>query len=227
MHPAVSPSLPSLDALEAVTRDLSRFAGSAAGLGSVLGGAFCLVAYLAHGAFPSLPVPARFVFATFPFLWIVAKEILRRRYYQQFGLAIPPASWLNRLAYVFCFVVTCVACAKITIKVIALVPTWNPPAVEYVIILLPAMGYLAIVMLLPFCVLCFRSVGEYIVGVFLLCQAAVGLVGVQYRFTDTYNASVPVMCVMLIAVGTYQHRRFLVARDRLFDLRAVISREAA
>jgi hypothetical protein len=218
MDAAPRPTLPLLDALNAVTRDLSKFAGSAAGLGSVLGGALCLVAYLAHGLLPApLPPAARLTFAAFPLAWIAVKETLRRRYYQRFGLAVPPVPRTDRAVGIFCLIVTCAVSAGVTATVLAVNRPWT---VERV-------GYLAFVLLLPPCALLFRSAEEFIVGVFLLCQAAVCVAGHRYAFTETYTILFPIASVGLIAAGVHQHRLFLAARKRLLDLRARLPQEAA
>src|SRR5690606_41783705 len=71
--------------LSELTRRYARFSVSAAGLGGVLGGALVLVTYFVGALVPDLSAPARLSLASAPLVWIVAKELLRSRYYQRLG----------------------------------------------------------------------------------------------------------------------------------------------
>ena len=73
---------------------------------------------------------------------------------------------------------------------------------------LRAIGYLAVVALLPWVVWRWlRTPLEFIVGVFLLCQAALAFTGQAYGFGPS-TAVFPLASIALIVVGWRDHQRF-------------------
>ena len=71
--------------LAALTERYARFSLSAAGLGNVVGGFLVLVTYLIGALTPPSSPWGRLALASAPLLWILTKELLRRRYYQRLG----------------------------------------------------------------------------------------------------------------------------------------------
>ncbi|TGS09812.1 hypothetical protein EN830_35310, partial [Mesorhizobium sp. M1C.F.Ca.ET.187.01.1.1] len=83
---------------------------------------------------------------------------------------------------------------------------------------LRAIGYLAVVALLPWVVWRWlRTPLEFIVGVFLLCQAALAFTGQTYDF-GLSTAVFPLASIALVVVGWRDHQRFhrLQAEMRAF-----------
>ena len=73
-----------LDRLEGLTRAYARFSRSAGGLGTLMGGVFCLVVYFT-GALLPLTIATRTALALCPLVWIAVKEWLRTGLYQAQG----------------------------------------------------------------------------------------------------------------------------------------------
>jgi hypothetical protein len=82
----VEGSMSRLRELESLTRAYARFSRSAGGLGSVLGGALCLLSYFLGALLPLTPALQVGLIAI-PFVWLLSKGWLVRRYYQRFGRA--------------------------------------------------------------------------------------------------------------------------------------------
>jgi len=206
----MTPHLTTLDRLSSATRDLSRFSRSAAGLGSVLGGALCLASSCAHALLPLTPA-TRLLLATFPFLWILAKELLRRRFYQRLGRIDQPLSRRARLAHL---AITLYTIAFSLLVLAAVLPRTRTPATA---------GYALIILLMPWITWRYlRTTNEYIVGTFLLCQAAVGLAGSHYHTPGLLLT--PIVCsLLMILTGLLEHRRFLAAQQTLRDLQSQLT----
>lgn len=87
--------------LQALTRDYARLTQTGAGLGKVLGGVFLLalvaVELAGHpmlvllGAFAPLPAGTAVAMALLPFLWLGAREVLGRWWYQRHGVVVESA----------------------------------------------------------------------------------------------------------------------------------------
>ena len=156
-----------LKEIEELTRRFATFSYSAAGLGNVLGGAMALFACVAHQWLPLTPV-VRAVLVTTPFVWIVGKELLRRRFYQRYGRVSESVSsfeWGVR-----CFCNLFVIAISIGVFVHGILH-----AEEYQTV--PLVIALAITVSLPFLLWFMRAPLEFIVGVFLFTQATIAAVG--------------------------------------------------
>jgi hypothetical protein len=180
-----------------LTAAYSRYSRNAAGLGSVVGGAFCLTAFFLNAAVP-LPLAARLALAAGPLVWIAAKELLRRRFYQRFGVV--EEKWttgermLRRLLNGF------IALFSIGVTGEALWLTHFSPS-------MPVIGYLAFIVAMPF--LSWRylhSIEEWNIGILLLCQAALVLGGSHYGTLFLVLAAI--WSLAAIAVGLHQHKQF-------------------
>lgn len=213
-----------LHELESVTSDYARYSRSAGGLASVLGGVFCVASYLC-GALLPLTVPVRAMLIAFPIVWVLAKIVLTRNYYQRFGRVEESETGAERWTYRACLATSVFVALAIT--VVVLNQAWSRQA-------MPApgvIGYLALVVALPVVTwLWLHSALDFIVGVFLFCQAALACGGRTYPGLDIMHLSqsepmswlaltYPLFALALIASGFAQHRQFISLRARLEALR--------
>jgi hypothetical protein len=203
---------PTAEHLAILTRRYARFSRSAGGLASVLGGGLALVAYLAGALSAPEGLWGRLALASAPFVWIGAKEVLRRRYYQPLGRVEQPRTAYERRWHLGFTIFT----AIVSVAVVAVV-LWEtvvrgrglPPA--------GVLGYLAIVAVMPVLVWHFMKTPlEFIVGVFLVCQAALMLGGTSYALWEQPQA--PIAAVALVGLGIKQHLEFLSLRSELARL---------
>ena len=194
-----------------LTAEYARYATNAAGLGIVAGGALALAAYIAHGWAP-LSGWGRALLALSPVVWIVVKELLRRRLYQRYGRVRPAAErgeerW-HRFRTLF------VAGVSVLVLVTVAPRLWSEPARLW-----PTLLYLTFVAALPALVWWFmRSSEEFIIGVFLVCQAAVASGGGHYA-PSAANAVFLLAAAVGIGVGLSQHRAFRRLERELAALR--------
>lgn len=206
--------------LESLTRDYARYSRSAGGLASVLGGVSCLLAYLLGGLLPETPV-LRIVLVALPVAWLLARQGMAHRYYQRFGHVEEQESVAERRTHRSCIGVALIVAVLVTVS--ALSHGAYPS--------LGTAGYLALVWLL---VLAgwrwLRSPLDFVVGVFLFCQAALLCVGRGYPVIGTVAAVAnppmallallfPLASLLMTVRGVADHRRFLQLRERLLQLR--------
>ncbi len=194
-----------LDRLRGLTERYARYSRGAGGLGLVVGGVLLLCAFLL-GAFLPLGRVLQVALVSLPVVWLLTRELLRRFYYQRDGRAlqqVPPALKRQRRWMTF-FLFT------ISALVIGGVLFANGGD-------LPRSGmlvYLVLVGALPFVALrWFWSLGDFLVGVLLFCQAAVVAAGGAYGgWWLVYAAG----CATLAMVaGLREHREFLAIRAAL------------
>ncbi|HEX5314685.1 MAG TPA: hypothetical protein VFX38_07275 [Gammaproteobacteria bacterium] len=208
---------------EGLTRDYARFSRSAGGLGSALGGVLTLVSYFAGALLPS-DSAARLGLIAIPFVWLLVRGALARRYYQRFGHVEEQESTAQRRTHRFCVAVTLLVAAGITAVTAGEVTTKTGADLAGLI------GYLALIWFLVLATWRWlRSPLDFIVGVFLFCQAALICVGRSYPLiwlTHTREALLmsliaamfPLAALAMIAAGIGDHRRFLRLRTRLAEL---------
>jgi hypothetical protein len=185
--------------LAALTKGYARFARSAAGLGTVLGGVL-LLAMWAGSNLLDLDTGGRLALATFPIVWIVAKELLRRRYYLRHGLVRDAWEPAQRRWHIGFTAFTAAVASWIVFVVIraAIDAGGLPPG---------KVGYLAFVIAMPACVWWFmRSTEEFLVGVVLFSQAAVIVAGGEYPWWNLHFAA---FALISIVAGFKQHRDYL------------------
>ncbi len=197
-----------LDRLSELTRHYARYSRSAAGLGSVLGGVCGLVSYFV-GALVPLTLWSRLVLAALPLVWIVAKELLQRRYYQRYGRVEELEGAGERRLRVFLTgfvaVVSAVVVGFVLLRGSSAVAWWE------------AAGYVAFVAATPFLTWWFlRTPLEFIVGVFLLAQAAVVLGGGSYALGEQLQA--PIGSAALVLVGLKEHWSYRRLERRLGEV---------
>lgn len=211
-----------LQELESLTRAYARYSRSAGGLASVLGGLFCLVSYSA-GALAPLAMPWRMVLVAMPGVWLLCKWWLTRRYYQRFGHVEEQETRTQRWFYWCRLVVTLVIVVLVTRAILA--DTWPhlPPGV---------IAYVVLLWLLPIAVWRWLpSPLDYVVGVFLFCQAAFVCIGRAYPLVGLAHdrdaallslaaLEFPLAALAMIVAGVIQHRRFIVLEHSLRKLQA-------
>lgn len=218
-----------LSQMEELTRRYARYSRSAGGMSSVLGGVLCLIAYFAGPLLPSTPL-TKAVLIAIPAVWLLAKGWLTRGYYQRLGHVEQQETRQERgLQRLFLGVVVLVALVITAgFGVILKQQAWSSLPVGM-------WGYLALLWLLVLATWRWlRSPFDFIIGVFLFCQAALVSVGRHYPLigtTHTHEAMLmslvalmfPVAALAMIANGVAEHRQFRVLRQQLEQLRGAES----
>lgn len=216
---------PRLEELEALTRSYARYSRNAGGLSSVLGGVLCLLAYFGGPLLHGVPTASAALIAI-PAVWLLAKGRMTRRYYQRWGHVEEQETPVERRLHWFCVGVTLLVALAITAGLMsgARPHPWSLP---------PGMiGYLVLLWLLVLAAWRWlRSPLDFIVGVFLFCQAAMVSAGAYYPLvgmTHTPQATqmslvalmFPLAALAMIANGVREHRQFRQLRLRLGRLRS-------
>lgn len=208
-----------LDELAELTRDYARYSRSAGGLAAVLGGVFCLLSYLLGGLWPST-LALRIVLAALPLVWLLAKQGMAHRYYQRFGHVEEQETAVERRTHRFALGMALVVAALVT-----------GSAFSHGMRLAPGViGYLVLIWMLVLAIWRWlRSPLDFIVGVFLFCQAGLLCLGRVYPVLGTAAAHdafplallallFPLVALLMIAHGVADHRRFLKLHVRLLRL---------
>jgi hypothetical protein len=191
--------------LATLTRTYSRYSRSAGGLGTLLGGVFCLLSYFGGALLPLTPF-LRVILALLPLVWIAAKESLRLGLYQAQGGVREELDRSQQRWHLGLTVFLAIG----SVLIIGCVLFYRHAALPYV-----AWIYLAYVVALPVLTWYFLwSIPECAVGGFLLCQAAVAAAGLTYPLIG-FQLWAPVMAVFAILVGWREHRAFRTLRREL------------
>lgn len=195
--------------LAELTRRYARYSHSAGGLASVVGGCLALAAYVIGALAPPDGVAGRVALAAAPFAWIGAKEALQRLYYQPLGRVQERRTDSERRWHLgFTLFTAAVSVAIVGFIVFRLLSRGLPTGVASML------GYLAMVAVLPVLVWFFmRTPLEFIVGTFLVCQAALMLGGTSYGLGEQPQA--PLAAVVLVGLGVKQHLDFRRLRREL------------
>lgn len=189
--------------LQDLTRRYARFSRRAAGLGNVLGGVLYLIVFFV-GTLAPLQTWSRLLLALTPIVWIVAKETLRRRYYQRYGRVSEPADRSVWRWHAALTAFTALISGSILVYALIRAATDPPDAFAW-----QALGYLAFVIAMPVLVwLYLWTAEEFIVGVGLITQAAVILAGGNYGLLGA-NTGAALFAVVMIALGIRQHGDFM------------------
>jgi hypothetical protein len=197
-----------LTELAEVTRAYARYSRSAGGLSLVIGGVLCLAAYFI-GALADLGQAMRFLLAGTPLLWIVSKVALTQWLYQRHGRVKEAVSRSDRLWHIGFTAFTAAVSAGIVIFVF----TRGGLGLGWEIY-----GYLAFVIALPVLVWFFmRTWMEFVIGVFLVAQAAVVLAGGNYELGQQPQA--PIVAAIAVAWGVKEHLDYRRIRERMQALR--------
>lgn len=194
-----------LDRLRDLTERYARYSRGAGGLSLVIGGVLTVTAFLV-GAFLPLSPALRIVLAALPAVWLLSKELLRRHYYQRDGVALqqvsPTLRRQRRWMAIYLFAVSALVIAGNLIATGGTVEDGR------------ALAYLVLVAALPFAAMrWFWSIGDFLVGVLLFCQAAVVAAGGAYEgWWPLYAAGCAAFAIL---VGVREHRAYLSIRDTL------------
>ncbi|GAB3303808.1 hypothetical protein [Luteimonas notoginsengisoli] len=187
------------------TSRYARYSRSAGGLSLVIGGVLCLATFVV-GATVELTPALRYLLVGAPLAWLLSKELLRAFYYQRAGAARERLSDKQRrmrrwmVAYL----------AAMSLLIIAGVAwTAGTRAWQW-----PGIAYIAIVAAMPLVAArWFWSVGDFLVGVLLVCQAAVVIVGLHYPWYWILIAAI--YAAIAVTTGWREHRDYLQLRDEL------------
>jgi hypothetical protein len=183
----------------------ARYSRSAGGLSLVIGGILCLAAFVV-GATVDLTPALRWGLVGAPLLWLLSKELLRALYYQRAGAARERLSDKQRRMHLWMVAYLAVMSLLIVGGVVwvAGARAWQWPGIGYVVIV-AAMPLVA--------ARWFWSVGDFLVGVLLVCQAAVVIAGNHYPWYWILIAAL--YAVVAIGTGWREHRDYLRLRDEL------------
>ena len=185
-----------------LTRRYSRYSASAGGLSSVLGGALVLATYFIGALAAPASSGARLALASAPIVWIVAKELLRRFYYQRLGKVDEVRTVAERRWHLVFTLFSAVISAVVVAGVMAAARN-NPSTLADP----GVVGYLLFVAAMPLLVwLYMKTPLDFIAGIFLIAQAAVILAGGHYELGSQLQA--PIAAVVLILYGLRQHLDF-------------------
>lgn len=194
-----------LDHLRDLTERYARYSRGAGGLSLVIGGVLTAAAFLA-GAFLPLTPALRIALVVLPAAWLASKELLRRFYYQRDGVALqqvsPKLRRQRRWMAVYLFAISGLIVAGTLVAAGGALPRGRD------------LAYLVLVAVLPFAAMrWFWSVGDFLVGVLLFCQAAVVAGGGAYEgWWPLYAAGCAAFAIL---VGLREHRAYLSIRESL------------
>jgi hypothetical protein len=194
-----------LERLASLTSRYARYSRSAGGLSSVIGGVLCLAAFAAGAWLPIRP-GLQAALAAAPFLWLVSKDALRRLYYQRAG-AVAERSAVGHRRWHAAMTVYLALFAILVVGGVAY-------AAGSASLPWPVLGFLAMVAAVPLVAWrWFWSIGDFLVGVLLFCQAAAALIGRPYA-----AHWIPIalsFSVIAMASGWREHRDYLDLRREL------------
>ena len=187
------------------TARYARYSRSAGGLSLVIGGVLCLAAFVI-GAAVELTPAWRYALVSAPLLWLLSKELLRAFYYQRAGGAVERLSRKQRRNHLWMVGYLAAMAALIIGGVL-----WSAGARAWQ---WPGIAYLALVAALPLVAArWFWSTGDFLVGVLLICQAAVVIVGLHYPWYWILVAAL--YAAIAIPTGWREHRDYQRLREEL------------
>jgi hypothetical protein len=200
-----SPAADPLARLAAATARYAAYSRSAGGLSLVVGGVLCLAAFVV-GAIAPLGPALRWTLAAAPLLWLLSKELLRALYYQRDGAALERLSAKQRRVHRWMVGYLAVVSALILVPLLWMgglhMLAW------------PMGAYLVFVAAMPLVAArWFWSTGDFLVGVLLVCQAAVVIGGGHYPWYWILIAAA--FAAIAVATGWREHRDYLRLRDEL------------
>ncbi len=185
-----------------LTRRYARYSLSAGGLSNVLGGALVLATYFIGALAVPTSLAGRLALASAPIIWIVAKELLRRHYYQRLGKVDEVRTATDRRWHLAFTLFSAVIGAAVIAGTLVAARNDPAPLADPGVI-----GYLLFVAAMPVLVWFYmKTPFEFIAGVFLIAQSAVILAGGHYDLGSQLQA--PIAAVVLILYGLRQHLEF-------------------
>lgn len=187
------------------TARYARYSRSAGGLSLVIGGVLCLATFVI-GAAVELTPAWRYALVSAPLLWLLSKELLRAFYYQRAGGAVERLSRKQCRNHLWMVGYLAAMSALIIGGVL-----WSAGARAWQ---WPGIAYLALVAALPLVAArWFWSTGDFLVGVLLICQAAVVIVGLHYPWYWILVAAL--YAAIAIPTGWREHRDYQRLREEL------------
>lgn len=196
--------------LQAITRDYSRYAASAGGFSAVIGGFLGLLSY-GIGASLAATIPTRVMLIALPMIWLLSRELLVRHYYQRLGRVeeIPDPARVRTQAWLLGGIAVIVGLIVLG-SFAGMNP--DPPAAAFDTAL-----YLLIVAAIPVIAWrCLHTPLDLVIGVFLLCQAALAASGSSFSRWGSALVFVPAS-ILMIAVGLRQQSSFRRLQQRMRD----------
>lgn len=187
------------------TSRYARYSRTAGGLSLVIGGVLCLAAFTI-GALVDLTPAWRYALVAAPVLWLASKELLRAFYYQRAGAVRERLSDKQRRGHFWMVAYLAAVSLLIICGVVwsAGARTWQWPGIAYV----------AIVAAMPLVAArWFWSTGDFLVGVLLVCQAAVVIAGMHYPWYWILIAGG--YAAIAVPTGWREHRDYLRLRDEM------------
>ena len=187
------------------TSRYARYSRSAGGLSLIIGGILCLATFVI-GAAVELTPTLRYVLVSAPLVWLLSKELLRTFYYQRAGAVRERLSTrqrrLHRWMVGYLVVVSLLIIGGVVWAAGSRVWHW------------PGLAYIAIVAAMPLVAArWFWSSGDFLVGVLLICQAAVVIVGLHYPWYWILLAAL--YAAIAVISGWREHRDYLQLRAEL------------
>jgi hypothetical protein len=198
----------SLDDAKKITGEYAVFAREASGLGNVVGAFLIFLSAAVAHTFPLHPWK-RVMLGTFPLLWVVAKEVLRSCYYQQFGRVEPVNGTAQR---VYAMVLLLFSVSSSVLSGILLIHTATGAKLSLVVSLL-------ILAATPFVVHRYmRGKYEFITGLFLMIQSAAMMSSSAITLLGALlKAPAVLVAFVMMFAGIEQHRRFLKLEQKLTE----------
>lgn len=197
-----------LKEMHQVTRKYAAYSREASGLGNVVGAVFVFISVSFPHKVP-LTWEERILLAIFPGLWILAKELLRSRYYQQFGRVAPLSGIGTRIYEALMLLFSIGVSVFCTVLVSMLVnprPTkllWTVSLCTFAAIPWVAYRYM-------------RGKYEFITGLYLLYRSAAALGAVVASFpAGVLRWPAAIVAFIMLFAGIEQHRAFLKLRKKL------------
>ena len=201
----------SLDDIQQFTRDYASFDRRRSGLGNVLGGAVGVAVYAASAVPAHGPLMAALAVGL-TVVWLVGRELIRRRVYRCLGDAREPWPAEERRRHrIFVTILALTLTAFATFLVVA--KGFSDPTI------VPYLIFCAITPPLVWRYL--RTQTEALVGIYLLFICAICLSGHSPALLAL--ASLPAEAAALLALGAQEHRQFRALIARL-DARGALLR---
>lgn len=195
----------SLSEAKQTATQYAAYARDASGLGNVAGAVLVLLtASLPRTAF--LHWWTRTLVATTPFWWVLIKEQLRSRYYQQFGY-VQPRTNVGERVYSLVMVAFAIFASVVAAGVLITSAAQNSSPVTFSLIL-----SLLVLLTVPFLTWRYmRGKYELIPGLFLVFQSAsvMSTSSSSMLLGSFFQLPAVLVAVVMFFAGIDQHRRFL------------------
>lgn len=189
--------------LQQLTRDYASYSRSRSGLGATLGGVIGLVIFGADWLLGG-GLAAAIITVGLTFVWLIGKEVIRRRLYQRFGAA--REIWDGAARRNHRFMVAFVTLVMVAFAILLIASGWlTRPA---------GWPYLIFCLVTPWIIWrSFFTTPEMVLGFDLLFMGAITASGHIPDFWGLLTA--PAFAAAMIPVGLAEHRQFQALARRL------------